>query len=218
MAVPSAITGLRLTIGSRNASTRGITVSTLLTESDESLLNSNLLLLEGAGVCLLNDIELDDVEDAITDDIAAFRARPLTTLAALRDPNDNPLFASVWCDTCPRERTTLRDLEECATELCAALGAPLREFVVFPDPDSRSTGSLRLRVGEWDVADVDYDLTSSGPGAGSAELDLIAATVPSGVTAVTFEHDDLDAHSVTLFLRDGGDAVELVSAIGRELA
>ncbi|QPK82748.1 hypothetical protein G7Y29_07660 [Corynebacterium qintianiae] len=188
-------------------------MSTYLTESDESLLNASLTALESAGVCLVGDVELDDVEDAIVDDIAAFRARPLTTLAALRDPEEAPLFTRVWCDACVEPRSTLESLEECAAELCAIAGTELREFTVFPDPDSDTTGSVRLRVGEWDVADMGYDLSTEG-----AELDFLSATVPAGITAVTFEHDELDAHSVTLFLSSGDAAVELVDALEAELS
>ena len=60
---------------------------------------------------------------------------------------------------------------------------------------------------------MDYDLTNESP-----ELDLIAAIVPSGVTAVTFDHDDLDAHSVTVFLRSGEEAANVTNSLEGELS
>ncbi|AWB84418.1 hypothetical protein [Corynebacterium liangguodongii] len=174
------------------------------------LLDSTLALLEGAGITLSCDIERDDVEDALVDDLPAFRAHPITTMATLRDPDEALMFTRVWCDTGVVPRVSLRALRDCAAELCRAAGTELTEFVALPDTDT--TGSVRLRVGDWDVADVDYDLAQA------PELDLIAAVVPAGVTAITVEHDDLDAHSVTLFASSGPGGDALAEAVEREVS
>ncbi|WNI12640.1 hypothetical protein RIU96_10565 [Corynebacterium sp. Z-1] len=188
-------------------------MNTALTESDELLVELTLLQLNGVGVRPASEVKADDIEDAVLDELGSFRIRPLATLIGLRDPEDTPLFDNVWCDTCAEPRTTLAQLETCAEQLCSAAGTQLVECVAFADPGSDNSGSVRLRVGQWDVVDMDYDLTNESP-----ELDLIAAIVPSGVTAVTFDHDDLDAHSVTVFLRSGEEAANVTSSLEGELS
>lgn len=188
-------------------------MSTYLTESDKSFLYDSLDTLEGAGVRLANDVEIDDIEDALIDELVEFRAHPLITLAALRDPEEQPMFAGVWCDMCAEPRSSLAAWEACAQELCRAAGTKLREFVVFPDPGSTTTGSVRVRSGMWDVADLFFDLEGD-----DLELELISAVVPAGATAVTVFHDDLDAHSVTLFLASGSASDDVVDALEAELA
>lgn len=182
-------------------------------ESDDDLLSEGLALLNAAGVVLADGVERDDVEDGVLDDLAAFRSRPVSTICALCDPDDNPMFTRVWLDRGPVVRSAVSEIRACAAELCEAAGLNLREFTVFPDPGCPSTGSVRLRIGEWDVADLGYDLD-----AGETELDLLAAIVPSGLTAVTAQYEDLDAHSVTVFLPSGPAGEAVAEAVMRELS
>ncbi|SDR83775.1 hypothetical protein [Corynebacterium timonense] len=120
----------------------------MFSPSDHSLLESGLAALRGAGITPAPDVEIGDVEDALSDDPAPFRAAPLSALAAATDPDGEPLLVGV----AP---------EALAAAICAFYGTTLTEFVVFPDPGSRRAGSARLRIGPWDVIDVSYDLAAA---------------------------------------------------------
>ncbi|MDY5786135.1 hypothetical protein [Corynebacterium sp.] len=123
-------------------------MSHTLTRADRSALNACLAALDTAGFTLAEGIETDDVDDALSDDADAFRAHPVSALIGLRDPDDAPMI-------------TGRSLERLAAACCAVHGVELAEFVVVPDPGATGSGSLRLRLGAWDVADIDYDFSSA---------------------------------------------------------
>lgn len=191
-----------------------------MTDDDRANLDRALTLLHRAGVRLADDIELDDVEDAIADDLAGFRTAPLTTLAGLCDPDALPLIhnavISGGASTAPDSIVAVVE------RFARAAGVSARDIAVMPDPGSDgASGSVRIRFDEWDVADIDYDFTGS---AGSApgqdfELDVVAAALPVGATAATFSTPD--GRDVTLFLpaiadEDAVDA--LIDAIDAEFA
>ena len=128
--------------------------------SDHALLNRALAALSDATISLAPGIEPADIEDALCDDLDAFRASPFAELAVLADPEGAAMLRGV-------------SLEALAEAACAFHGTELLDFVVFPDPGSAHAGSLRLRIGTWDVIDVGYDL--SAPDALAREVRQIEA-------------------------------------------
>lgn len=179
------------------------------TDQDRRELSRTLALLLRAGVELAHEVEPDDIEDAIADDSAGFRTAPLTTVAGLCDPDGTPLFASAAI------AQGSADIPAAVERITRAAGVTARDIAVMPDPGAAGTsGSVRVRFGEWDVADIDYDF--AGP-EGTFELDLVAAALPVGATAATFPTPD--GRDVTLFLPTSApdDAVdELIDAIEAE--
>lgn len=105
-------------------------------------------VLVTAGVELAPDVEADDVEDAIADDPAAFPNRPFGTLLRSRDPEGEELFTLM---------SPYTDLTARAAKATRAAGQSLWELAVVPDHSGANRGSARVRFGEWDVADVDFD-------------------------------------------------------------
>ena len=90
-------------------------------------------------------------------------------------------------------------------------------MAVVPDPGSDgATGSVRVRFGEWDVTDIDYDFTADAH-TRTVELDIIAAALPLDGAAATFSTPD--GRDITLFIPAGADdnAVDaLLEAIAAE--
>lgn len=118
---------------------------------DPNRVREILDVLVTAGVELAPDVEPDDVEDAIADDPTAFPDRPFGSLLALRDPEGEELFTLM---------SPYTDLEARAAKAARAAGQNLWELAVVPDHSGAKTGSARVRFGEWDVADVDFDSDS----------------------------------------------------------
>ena len=180
----------------------------ILTNDDHANLDHALSLLTRAGVRLADDIELDDVEDAIADDVTGFRTAPLTTLAGLCDPDAHPLFHNAVISG---GEGSIADV---VLRFARAAGVSARDIAVMPDPGSDgASGSVRIRFDEWDVADIDY---GSGQ---DFELDVVAAALPVGATAATFPTPD--GRDVSLFLPASADddAVDaLIDAIEAEFA
>lgn len=115
--------------------------------SDHDLLARTLGSLNASGVALAPGIEAADVEDSLCDDLTGFRTFPVASVCALRDPDDAPMLHGV-------------SLEALTEAVCLLNDTALTDFAVFPDPGSAHAGSLRIRLGAWDVADIDYDLSS----------------------------------------------------------
>lgn len=161
-----------------------------LTQRDVKHLARCLTLLGDANIHLDAAAEPADIEDAILDDLDAFRAAPMTTLLGLRGPHNAPLIDSV-VHSVPQTDNTFVHLLDYIALAAKALRAELREVAVFPDPDNIETGSLRLRVGEWDVTDIDIPAGSAGSagrlGVADAELAIIGALMPLDAEAVTFQ-------------------------------
>lgn len=202
-----------------------------LTTGDTALVRENLALLARAGVRLAEGIEPDDVEDAVADELASFRAAPLTTLAGLEDPDGAPLLAgavlagpagmaagSAGAGAASASASPLYGdgIAELVQRYAGAAGAETREVAVVPDPETAGrTGSVRIRFGEWDVADVDYDF--AGDAGHAFELDVLAAALPLDASAATFPTPD--GRDATLFIPSGADAAavdELFAAIEAE--
>ena len=135
----------------------------MFTQTDRDLLTSRLGALEASGVVLAPGIERDDLEDELCDDLDAFRSAPLSSLALLADPDGAAMLRGV-------------SLEAFAEAACLAHGTRLLDFVVFPDPGSAHAGSLRLRMGTWDVFDIGYDLAAEdAPAREVREIEALAA-------------------------------------------
>ena len=178
-----------------------------LTDRDLDLIRESLGRFARAGVALADQIEPQDVEDAVedamADDAASFRASPLTTIAGLADPDGVPLVEGAVVASA--STSPIRDEAEIAAlvrRYAGAAGAQVRDVAVVPDPESAGeTGSVRVRFGEWDVADIDYDF--SGADGRGFELDVLAAALPLDAAAATFPTPD--GRDVTLFIPAGAD-------------
>ncbi|MDL0403534.1 hypothetical protein QQO25_11285 [Corynebacterium lehmanniae] len=112
-------------------------------------LHSALFTLESAGVDLADDIEVDDIDDAVTDHPVVFPTRPFAVLAqvAQLSATDEALFALARPGS----------LETRAARACAAAGVELWGLAIVPDAKGSTAGSARVRFSEWDVADVPFD-------------------------------------------------------------
>ena len=173
-----------------------------LSSKDTEILRSTLSLFSRAGVELAPDIEPDDVEDAIDDDLISFRTNPVTTLAGCTTPDGEPLLAGTVI-TSGAAAGSAGDPDFTATieHLATAAGTSAFDIAVMPDPGSEGqTGSLRVRFGDWDVADINYDLSDPQR---TFELDLISAALPVDATAATFPTPD--GRYVTLFFPSDAD-------------
>ncbi|MEH0147685.1 hypothetical protein V6D40_08435 [Corynebacterium sp. Q4381] len=183
----------------------------ILTNDDHAKLDHAFSLLTRAGVRLAEDIEPDDIEDAIADDPAGFRTAPLTTLAGLCDPDAHPLIHNAVISGGDA------GIPAVVERFARAAGVSAHDIAVMSDPGSDgASGSVRIRFDEWDVADIDYDFSGSGQ---DFELDVVAAALPVGAMAATFPTPD--GRDVTLFLPAGADedAVDaLIDAIEAEFA
>ncbi len=192
-----------------------------VTDRDVELVESCLNLLFAAGITLAEDIEPADVEDAAADDLATFRAFPMTTVAGLNDPDGAPLIrgavvSSAEIAQTPESPAAIMALVE---RFAGAAGAQASDVAVVPDPGSNgTTGSARVRFGEWDVTDIDFDFTATGE-MRTFELDVIAAALPFDAAAATFSTPD--GRDVTLFIPAGAndEAVDaLLEVIDAEFA
>ncbi|WP_018297154.1 hypothetical protein [Corynebacterium lubricantis] len=162
--------------------------STSLTESDHTLIDESVALLETVGVYPHLGVEHEDIEDSVADDLALFRRRPLLTLLGACDPDDDRVFYYVFVDDSRRARTTRSQLLAFFTELAESAGSlsQVSDLFDFPDANSPGSGSLRFQVGEWDVHDLEYDLDPDF-GDVCAELRLPQLVALPGMTALTYE-------------------------------
>lgn len=178
-----------------------------LTDRDVTLIRESLDLLARAGVTLADQIEPHDVEDAVEDVVAdgaaLFRAFPLTTIAGLVDPDGVPLVGgAVVASASKSPLGPGASIEELVRRYAGVAGTEIRDVAVVPDPESAGeTGSVRIRFGEWDVADIDYDF--SGADDHGFELDVLAAALPLDAAAATFPTPD--GRDVTLLIPSSAD-------------
>ncbi|WKD57290.1 hypothetical protein CAPI_03655 [Corynebacterium capitovis DSM 44611] len=114
------------------------------TESDYEALSTYLGALVSSGASLNDGVEVDDVEDELSDNLAQFRCSPLAALATVRDPDGRAMVRGVSAGVL-------------ASAAFAARGVGVEECIDFPDPDSPGFGSIRLRLGAWDVIDIGYE-------------------------------------------------------------
>lgn len=208
---------------------------TVLTDADIALVESSLETFARVGITLYDDIEAADVEDAVADDLATFRAYPLTTVAGLHDPDGAPFLngavvssaevevgSGSLAGTLP-ESLSAEGIVALVERFAGAAGSEATDVAVMPDPETDgATGSVRVRFGEWDVTDINYDFlpvegdSADGASNGSAsrtfELDVIAAALPVDAAAATFPTPD--GRDVTLFIPAGAgsDVVETLFA------
>lgn len=198
------------------------------TDADIALVESSLETFARVGITLNDDIEAEDVEDAVADDLATFRAYPLTTIAGLHDPDGAPFLNGAVVSSAEVEvgsgsaagALSAEDIVAMVERFAGAAGSEATDVAVMPDPETDgATGSVRVRFGEWDVTDINYDfLPADGDGAdaGTAsrtfELDVIAAALPVDAAAATFPTPD--GRDVTLFIPAGAgsDVVEALFA------
>lgn len=166
-----------------------------LTAADLTLLRDSLALFHRAGIALAEEIEPDDVEDAVADELVQFRAFPLATIATLHDPDGAPLLSGVvTSDSGPASvaayPTDEAGIVALVQRYAGAVGRDARDVAVVADPESGGrTGSVRVRFGEWDIADINYDFSdsaASGADGHTFELDVLAAALPIGAAAATF--------------------------------
>ncbi len=195
------------------------TTSPTVTDHDVALVESCLNLLFAAGIALAEGIEPADVEDAAADDLMTFRAFPMTTVAGLNDPDGTPLLCGAVISTAESEQAAQSPsaIMALVERYADAAGAQPSDVAVVPDPGSDgATGSVRVRFGEWDVTDIDYDFTADTY-TRTVELDIIAAALPLDGAAATFSTPD--GRDITLFIPAGADdnAVDaLLEAIDAE--
>lgn len=195
-----------------------------LNATDRDQLTSSLELLARAGVTLAADVEAGDIEDAVLDDLATFRANPVTTVTGLHDPEGEPLIngAVVSSADVAAGDFTDEDIVAIVERFAGAAGSEATDVAVVPDPETGgATGSVRVRFGTWDVTDITYDFDIAEFGTGSDprtfELDVVAAALPVDAAAATFPTPD--GRDVTLFIPAGADQAavdELFDAIEAE--
>lgn len=210
---------------------------TVLTDADIALVESCLETFARVGITLYDDIEAADVEDAVADDMATFRAYPLTTVAGLHDPDGAPFLNGAVVSSAEvevgsgsaagalPESLSAEGIVALVERFAGAAGSEATDVAVMPDPETDgATGSVRVRFGEWDVTDINYDfLLSEGDAVGTDdasrgsasrtfELDVIAAALPVDAAAATFPTPD--GRDVTLFIPAGAgsDVVETLFA------
>lgn len=193
-----------------------------LNATDRDLLTSSLELLARAGVTLAADVEAGDIEDAVLEDLANFRANPITTVTGLHDPEGDPLIngAVVSSTDVAAGDFTDEDIVAIVERFAGAAGSEATDVAVVPNPETGgATGSVRVRFGTWDVTDInyDFDVAASAADPRTFELDVVAAALPVDAAAATFPTPD--GRDVTLFIPAGADqdAVdELFEAIEAE--
>lgn len=112
-------------------------------------LHSALFTLQSAGVDLADDVEVDDIDDAVADHPVLFPTRPFAVLSQIAElsDTDEALFALARPGS----------LETRAARACAAAGVELWSLAVVPDTKGSAAGSARVQFSEWDVADVPFD-------------------------------------------------------------
>ena len=112
-------------------------------------LHSALFTLESAGVDLADDIEVDDIDDAVADQPVLFPTRPFAVLAQVAQLSaaDEALFVLARPGS----------LETRAARACSAVGVELWGLAIVPDAKGSAAGSARVQFSEWDVADVPFD-------------------------------------------------------------
>ena len=112
-------------------------------------LHSALFTLESAGVGLADDVEVDDIDDAVADHPVVFPTRPFAVLAQVAQLSaaDEALFVLARPGS----------LETRAARACSAVGVELWGLAIVPDAKGSAAGSARVQFSEWDVADVPFD-------------------------------------------------------------
>lgn len=117
--------------------------------STAAQLHSALFTLQSAGVVLADDVEVDDIDDAVADHPALFPTRPFAVLAQVAElsDTDEALFALARPGS----------LDTRAARACSAAGVELWDFAIVPDTKGSPAGSARVQFSEWDVADVPFD-------------------------------------------------------------
>ncbi|MCP1386792.1 hypothetical protein M5J20_01060 [Corynebacterium sp. TA-R-1] len=176
-----------------------------LTDRDTLVLEACLGLLGNAGIALAQDVEPDDVEDAVADVLETFRAYPLTTVAGLDDPEGAPLLAGAVISGADVAEVPgdIESIIATVERFAGAAGAEANDVAVVPDPETGgATGSVRIRFGTWDIADIDYSF-EDGADPRDFELDVVAAALPLDAAAATFPTPD--GRDVTLFIPAGAD-------------
>lgn len=115
---------------------------------DAEQLHSALFTLETAGVDLADDVEVDDIDDAVADYPVTFGSQPFAVLSQVAQPTDeDPLFSLARPGS----------LETRADRACSAAGVELWSLAIVPDAKGSAAGSARVQFSEWDVADVPFD-------------------------------------------------------------
>ena len=154
-------------------------------EKDHRLLAAAAVTLESAGFVPRQEPSLAHVlrRDEFLQ-LERLRARPLTTLLALRDLDDEPIYEGIWVDPRENTRTQATDLVDLVRDIAIATGQEeeLGEITLMYDPGSQTSGSLRFRVGEYDVHDVSFDLDPDF-GDESAETQIMHDLAPGGTVA-----------------------------------
>lgn len=117
-------------------------------------LHSALFTLESAGVDLADDIEVDDIDDAVADQPVLFPTRPFAVLAQVAELAESAADEALFALARPGS------LETRAARACAAAGVELWDLSVVPDAKGSTAGSARVQFSEWDVADVPFDSPS----------------------------------------------------------
>lgn len=112
-------------------------------------LHSALFTLESAGVGLADDVEVDDIDDAVADHSVVFPTRPFAVLAQVAQLSaaDEALFVLARPGS----------LETRAARACSAVGVELWGLAIVPDAKGSAAVSARVQFSEWDVADVPFD-------------------------------------------------------------
>ena len=133
--------------------------------STAAQLHSALFTLQSAGVDLADDVEVDDIDDAVADHPVVFPTRPFAVLAQVAELSDTDEALFVLARP--------GSLETRAARACSAAGVELWSLAVVPDTKGSAAGSARVQFSEWDVADVPFD----GPSP-CFELAILAAIEP----------------------------------------
>ncbi|WP_257181166.1 hypothetical protein [Corynebacterium cystitidis] len=204
-------------LGSEREPAIGSHLADVLDDSDRSLLETCLVTLECVGITVNDGVETGDIEDAVSEELGMFRRRPLTTLLAARDPYKDRIFRHVYIDDLDHNRSTVNDyldfLDDIAT--AAETGHVYYDVVVMLDPGSESSGSIRFRIGEWDVHDISFDLDECF-GDIDAETRFPQAVAAPGLTAYTFEGIYHTNPMIIWVDANNAQATALISAIEAE--
>lgn len=194
------------------------TPSTALTDSDISLIDACVTTLESVGIVPQDGIEKEDIEDALADDLEYFRRRPLTSTIAASDPSGERIFRRVYVDSSDVERNSIDSLQEYLEEvaIAAETDGDIHDIVVFPDRGTESAGSIRFRVGDWDVHDVSFDFDDELAGV-DADITFPKAVAQPGLQAYRFE-GAVHANPLIVWVDpQQAEATSFVSAIQAEL-
>ena len=119
---------------------------------DAEQLHSALFTLKSAGMGLADEIEIEDIEDAVADHPVLFPTHPFAVLSQVAQ-----LAESAADDEALFTLARTGSLETRAARACAAAGVELWSLAVVPDAKGSAAGSVRVQFSEWDVADVPFD-------------------------------------------------------------